>query len=158
MRIALIELGYEVRHPMGGVFTDATEDTFLTFDTKRFSFREIERRFYEDIATAPLHTLANCREHDGYIGVNAAREVAWAVVHERPLIARHANPILSNSVDKRMGDLIRRNWSAFGVSADAKDLRYHIDEVRADAPCYQTSASERAWLEAEVLAYLTTLA
>ncbi len=87
--------------------------TFIPTEEKNFHSVEID--FFKAIKRNPIHVVHNkFVDQIGYIGVSASIEIAYAILHDKPILFLY-KPMFSDSVNPYIKHLILRNVKAIRI-------------------------------------------
>lgn len=91
--------GIAVSHPIADRIMYSNNGQGFAFDPAQMSFYEVEKDYYDSIASSDFHTVNNVfLEDKGYVGESAALEMAYAMTHHKPVVIMY--PIhLKDSLD-----------------------------------------------------------
>lgn len=119
----LTHAGVEVIYPASEGIVATVDGRGYTFDPRVTSFFDVETDYYKSIATSDFHTVNNrFLAKLGYIGASAALEMAYAMLHNQPIVTMH-RPELAASVDPVCAEII----------AQRQDLLHVYDMATMDA-------------------------
>ena len=106
----LIEAGIMVQFPFGDKIVGEYKGIPITFSpTADESFYDVELAFFAAIRTNSVHIVHNKHErHRGYVGESASIEMAYAILHAKPIILLH-QLMLSDNVPRSVWKLIEEN-------------------------------------------------
>lgn len=112
----LIEAGIDIQFPFGDKIVGDHKGIPVTFvPSRRRSFYDVELAFFEAIKQNPVHIVHNkYGRNRGYIGESASMEIAYAILHHRPIVFLY-KPACSDNVPLPVEKLIRINSRHFTI-------------------------------------------
>src|ERR1022692_4986846 len=110
LRRKLIAAGVEVEFPFNDKIISEYKGIPITFiPTADRTFYDIEIAFYQSIRKNPVHIVHNrFGEMEGYIGESVSIEIAYAILHNKPVILLFA-PFFTEKVPLAIRALIETN-------------------------------------------------
>lgn len=133
----LLEAGIEVQFPFGDRIIGEYKGIPVTFaPNRKRSFYDVELAFFQAIRNNPVHIVHNrYGRNRGYIGKSASMEIAYAILHHRPIIMLY-RPVCSESVQAPVKKLIKANFRRFVIKRidllGTEALHACISDVIAD--------------------------
>ena len=133
----LVEAGIEVQFPFGNKIIGEHKGIPVTFiPSRKRSFYDVELAFFRAIRENPVHIVHNrYGENRGYIGKSASTEVAYAILHHKPIVMLY-RPACSDSVPTPINKLIKVNSRRFIVKKidlfGTEELYAYISDAIAD--------------------------
>lgn len=130
----LVEAGIEVQFPFGDRIIGEYKGIPVTFTPNRKrSFYDVELAFFQVIRKNPVHIVHNrYGGNRGYIGKSASTEIAYAILHHRPIVMLY-RPVCSDGVPAPIKKLIMANARRFTIKRidllEAKKLHTCISDV-----------------------------
>jgi hypothetical protein len=111
----LTGLGVTVSHPIADSILALGEAHGFAFDPAEHSFADVERDYYESIRRCDVHVVANQFGSDlGYIGGSASQEMAFAMLHARPIVVLHPGR-LTAGVDPAVRQILEPRYERLVV-------------------------------------------
>lgn len=118
LKARLMDAGIHVAFPMYDKIVTEQNGIELTFDPSKegMSFYEAELRYLRAIRNNPVHFIHNkFREDLGYIGESASVEMAYAMVHNRPIVLLYP-PQFSPKAPVIVQDIVAANTGLLHVA------------------------------------------
>lgn len=116
LRTKLIDAGIEVEFPFNDGIVGVHNGIEVTFiPTESRSFYDVEIEFFSAIKNNSIHIVHNkFVEKVGYIGESASIELAYALLHNKPVVLLY-EPVFSDKVPEILQNTIRKNLSKVNV-------------------------------------------
>ncbi len=152
----LVNAGILVRHPILDSVVGSLEGVGVAFDSEQWSFEEVEADYYRSIADCDFHAVGNwIPGHPGYLGKNAAVEVAHAMILGKPILFSHEIS-LSNSLDPAIAATIISNRKKFVYveSFDASGVGQALIDLPDDRVAYCLKSEDFAIVSQAVASIL----
>lgn len=110
LRKKLIKAGIEIQFPFSDGIVGEYKGISMTFvPTPERTFYDVELAFFGAIKRNPIHIVHNKHDKDyGYIGESASVEIAYAILHSKPVILLY-QPTFSEKVPSAVKRLIETN-------------------------------------------------
>ncbi len=115
LKKVLLNAGINVAYPTGNSIVTVQNGVPLTFDpkTEHRSFYEIEIDYLKSIKDSDIHIIHNKHiDNLGYIGESASVELAYALVHNKPVCLMYP-PTFSDKVRDSIKQIINKNADLF---------------------------------------------
>lgn len=146
--------GVLVRHPMADRVVGQIGEVYCAYDTRRFTFLEIEADYYTCLADCHFHVVSNLASNvKGYVGESAAIEIGYALLQQRPIWLLH-KPIFGARVDADLREIVagreRQMLVRDLLGMDTSAVRRQASELQGYAPDYRLSVAEAKAIYARV--------
>ena len=115
LKKVLVDAGINVSYPTGDSIVTVQNGIPLTFNpkTEHRSFYEIEIAYLKSIKDSDIHIIHNKHlDNFGYIGESASVELAYALVHNKPVCLMYP-PTFSDKVHNSIKQVINKNVDLF---------------------------------------------
>src|SRR3989338_5234043 len=134
LKSALTKAGIYVRFPMGNDIVVEHNGIALTFDPQAegVSFYEAEVRYLRAIKNNSFHIIHNKYRQDlGYIGQSASVEMAYTMLHNKPLVLLYP-PNFSDKAPQIVQEVVAANTSELNIARLDTMQPYEISEYLQD--------------------------
>mgnify|MGYP001565998805 CR=1 FL=1 len=142
LRKKLIKAGVEIQFPFGDKIVGEHKGIPITFiPSSERTFYDIELAFFEAMKTNVMHIVHNKHmEHYGYIGESTSIEMAYAILHNKPIILLY-HPTYSIKVPLVIKKIVEDNINNFFIKridllTAPKLIAYLSDIVRCPSVQY----------------------
>ncbi len=161
LKALLMKLGVSVSHPIADEIRASTADRWFAFDLSQQSFADVERDYYNSIATSDFHTVCNqFGPQLGYTGVSASLEIAFAMCHRIPIVLLHPaciTPSVDNEVRSFLLTRLDRVRICNLLSTPDDVIVALLSSFETKVVDYAVSAGERQMIETRVADLLNGL-
>jgi hypothetical protein len=156
----LARAGIEVKYPIGDTIVKTFNGVDLTFDPEKLSldFYTVETEYLKSIRYSSFHTVYNTfQECTGYIGRSAGMEVAYAMLHNVPIVMLYT-PFFQEAIDPAIRLFLTRKMHLFNIlrldSLPEPEIYKKLIDVSTIEVDYELSVEEEIGVMAYVQAVL----
>lgn len=150
-------LGVKVTHPLGDRII-LRGGTAYIYNPDEWSEYEVLLDACESIRDSGLHIVSN--DVGGIIGRESTLSIAYAMLHDRPVIITH-KPYFRGNVDQALIAIIQRNHKQLNfqnlLKLNNADLKPYVELVATQKPLYRLAKSEKTYIQRSVRDYLRRL-